>query len=145
MYFIKRPVTKLIPQEIIFPFLENIDKNVKDNANCVKQDCVIILSKHKRTVSYLNQHIKGSRISRLTQYCLPKSLCQTAINTYSLPRTPFNSLTQMSLKIKIKTSVLVSSFVFWNIVGALRRNKKYLEKTKYKIQVALIFKTQMSQ
>ena len=51
----------------------------------------------------------------------------------------------MSLKMKIKTSVLVSSFVFWNIVGALRRNKKYLEKTKYKIQVALIFKTQMSQ
>lgn len=36
MYFIKRPVTKLIPQEILFPFLENIDKNVKDNANCVK-------------------------------------------------------------------------------------------------------------
>ena len=36
MHFIKRPVAKLIPQEILFPFLENIDKNFKDNANCVK-------------------------------------------------------------------------------------------------------------
>ena len=34
MYFIKRAVTKLIPQEILSPFQENIDKNFNSPRKC---------------------------------------------------------------------------------------------------------------